>query len=323
MLSNKDAVIAFARQERGNSKHIFHDDNRKLYSYGHHFILATRLDTGEYLINGDTYSSSTSRHTSLCIRHLTPNVIIPFSALNQVTTEYSAIKMVDRSSDIYIPRIRRDPKTGEIIEYNEHRLGSAVIEIEGKHYLSSIDAGAKDREGYFLVELPENVTSVDEAFDTLFPEDLARDAPHVRQGEFFFEPTNMQTKELSPVELLYEWGWYDYNVQHAYQTRFATKELADKHLRRHIESWGQFEDNSSRMVHRFPIKDQNNLARYFPNAGTGHAHIVTEIRQKDGDIYVRGTIRHPEHKILVLGKIWHRVYVNRAVRSFSASGNVD
>jgi len=98
MLSNKDAVIAFARQERGNSKHIFHDDNRKLYSYGHHFILATRLDTGEYLINGDTYSSSTSRHTSLCIRHLTPNVIIPFSALNQVTTEYSAIKMVDRSS---------------------------------------------------------------------------------------------------------------------------------------------------------------------------------------------------------------------------------
>jgi hypothetical protein len=259
----------------------------------------------------------------LCIRHLTPNVIIPFSALNQVTTEYSAIKMVDRSSDIYIPRIRRDPKTGEIIEYNEHRLGSAVIEIEGKHYLSSIDAGAKDREGYFLVELPENVTSVDEAFDTLFPEDLARDAPHVRQGEFFFHPSGVETRELSRVEPLYEWGWYDYNVQHAYQTRFATKELADKHLRRHMESWGQFDDNSSRMVHRFPIKDQNNLARYFPNAGTGHAHIVTEIRQKDGDIYVRGTIRHPEHKILVLGKIWHRVYVNRAVRSFSASGNVD
>jgi len=280
MLSNEDAVKVFRDGRRGNSKNIFHENSRTLYSYGYHFILAVRLNTGEYLINGDTYSSSTSRHTSLCIRHLTPNVIIPFSALNQVTTEYSAIKLVDRSSDIYIPRIRRDPKTGEIIEYNEHRLGSAVIEIEGKHYLSSIDAGAKDREGYFLVELPENVTSVDEAFDTLFPEDLARDAPHVRQGEFFFHPSGVETRELSRVEPLYEWGWYDYNVQHAYQTRFATKELADKHLRRHMESWGQFDDNSSRMVHRFPIKDQNNLARYFPNAGTGHAHIVTEIQTK-------------------------------------------
>lgn len=95
-----------------------------------------------------------------------------------------------------------------------------------------------------------------------FPEDLARDAPHVRQGEFFFHPSGVETKELSRVEPLYEWGWYDYNVQHAYQTRFATKELADKHLRRHMESWGKIEDSSGRMVHRFPIKDQNNLAQY-------------------------------------------------------------
>ena len=112
MLSNEDAVRAFRDYKNGNSKNIFHENSRTLYSYGYHFILAVRLNTGKYLINGDTYSSSTSRHTSLCIRHLTPNVIIPFSALNQVTTEYSAIKLVDRSSDIYIPRIRRDPKTG-------------------------------------------------------------------------------------------------------------------------------------------------------------------------------------------------------------------
>ena len=323
MLSNKDAVIAFARQERGNSKHIFHDDNQKLYSYGHHFVLALRLDTGEYLINGDTYSSSTSHHTSLCIRHLGPNVIIPFSALDQVTRDYHLIKLVDRSSDIYITRTRKDPKTGELVEYKEHRLGAAVIKFENRYYLSSIDDGARGRGGYFLVELPERVKTVDEAFDMLFPKGLHKSDLFLRQGEFFFHPSGVETKELSPVEPLYEWGWYDYNVQHAYQARFATKELADKHLRRHIESWGQIEDSSGRMVHRFPIKDQNNLARYFPNAGTGHAHIVTEIRQKDGDIYVRGTIRHPEHKMLVLGKIWHRVFVNRAVRSFSASGNVD
>ena len=272
MLSNEDAVIAFARQERGNSKNIFHDDDKKLYSRGHHFILAVRLDTGEYLINGDTYSSSTSRHTSLCIMYLTPNVIIPFSALDQVTRDYHMIKLVDRSSDIYITRTKKDPKTGELVEYKEHRLGAAVIKFENRYYLSSIDDGARGHGGYFLVELPERATTVDEAFDMIFPKGLHKSDIFLRQGEFFFRPSGVETRELSPVE---------------------------------------------------PIEDKNNLTKYFKNAGTGHAHIVTEIRQKDGDIYVRGTIRHPEHKILVLGKIWHRVYVNRAVRSFSAGGNVD
>ena len=323
MLSNEDAVIAFARQERGNSKHIFHDDNRKLYSYGHHFVLAVKLDTGEYLINGDTYSSSTSHHTSLCIRHLEPNVIIPFSALDQVTRDYHLIKLVDRSSDIYIPRTRKDPKTGELVEYKEHRLGAAVIKFENRYYLSSIDDGARGRGGYFLVELPERATTVDEAFDMLFPKGLHKSDLFLRQGEFFFHPSGIETKELSPVEPLYEWGLYDYNKQSTFHRRFSTKEQAENGLSAHIKAWGFNEDASGMEVHRFPIKDPNNLARYFRNAGTGHAHTATEIKQRDGDIYVRGTIRHPEHKILVLGKIWHRVFVNRAVRSFSAGGNVD
>lgn len=171
MLSNEDAVKAFRDGHRGNSKHIFHDDNQKLYSYGHHFVLAVKLDTGEYLINGDTYSSSTSHHTSLCIRHLGPNVIIPFSALDQVTRDYHLIKLVDRSSDIYIPRTRKDPKTGELVEYKEHRLGAAVIKFENRYYLSSIDDGARGRGGYFLVELPERATTVDEPLICFFQRD--------------------------------------------------------------------------------------------------------------------------------------------------------
>lgn len=322
MLSNENAVCAFRNGKSGNSKNIFHETNNRLYSYGYHFILAVRLEDGTFLINGDTYSSSTSRHTSLCIQYLYPNVIIPFSALNRITTEYSVINLVDRSSDIYIPRTRRDPKTGEMIEYNEHRLGSAVIEINGKYYLSSIDAGAKDRAGYFLVELPENVTSVDEAFDILFPENLARDASYVRQGEFFFEPINVQTKELSPIEQLYEWGLYDYSRRTTFHRKFSTKEHAENGLATHIKTWGFNENTEGMTVHRFPVKDTKNLARHF-NAGTGNPHIVSEIRQRGGTIFVRGTVRHPQHKIVNLGDTWHRVYVNRAVRSFSASGNVD
>lgn len=331
MLSNENAVIAFMYQARGNSKHIFHEDNRTLYSYGHHFELAVRLNTGEYLINGDTYSSSTSRHTSLCIQHLRPNVIIPFSALDQVTRDHHLIEIVDRESDKYIPRTRKDPETGELIEYEEHRLGAAVIKFENKHYLSSIDDGAKGQGGYFLVELPERARDVENAFDLLFPEEMDQRCPYVRQGEFFFVPTDMETSDLSPMEMLYEWGGYDYNTQYAYNRKFATKELAEDTLKRHAKKWPG-EDVSGQMVHRFQIKDPNNLARYFPNAGTGHAHTATEIRkwgsfQPDrgnrNNIFVRGTVRHSEHKMLKLGKIWHRVYANRAVRSFSAGGNVD
>lgn len=331
MLSNEDAVIAFDRRNKGNSKHIFHDDDRTLYSYGHHFQLAVRLSTGEYLINGDTYSSSTSRHTSLCIRYLQPNVIIPFSALDQVTRDHHLIEIVDRESDKYIPRTRKDPETGELIEYEEHRLGAAVIKFENKYYLSSIDDGAKGQGGYFLVELPERARDVENAFDLLFPEEMDQRCPYVRQGEFFFVPTDMETSDLSPMEMLYEWGGYDYNTQYAYNRKFATKELAEDTIKWYAKKWPG-EDVSGQMVHRFPIKDPNNLARYFPNAGTGHAHTATEIRkwgsfQPDrgnrNNIFVRGTVRHPEHKMLKLGKIWHRVYANRAVRSFSAGGNVD
>ena len=324
MLSNEDAVRAFAAGRSGNSKNVFHDDHGRLYSYGHHFILAVRLKDGNYLINGDTYSPSTSRHTSLCIEHLKPNVIIPFSALDRVTSDYHLIQIVDREADKYITRTRVDPKTRETIEYEEHRLGSAVIKFENKYYLSSIDAGAKGRGGYFLVELPESAQSVDRAFNMLFPLEMQQFDPFVRQGEFFFVPVdNMETRDLSPIEPLYEWGWYDYDTRHAYTARFPTKEEAESYMKQFMKTWGYLEHVDCWMVHRFPIKDPNNLARYFPNSGTGHAHIVTEIRQDGNVIYVRGTVRHTEHKRLVLGKIWHRVYVNRAVRSFSASGNVD
>ena len=39
MLSNEDAVKAFGYGRRGNSKNIFHENSRTLYSYGYHFIL--------------------------------------------------------------------------------------------------------------------------------------------------------------------------------------------------------------------------------------------------------------------------------------------
>jgi len=316
MLSNEDAVKAFRYGRTGNSRHIFHENSKLLYSYGYHFVLAVWMDQ-YYLINGDKYSVSTSAHTTLCIEHLCPHIIIPFSALRRIGWDNEKIRVVDTMPDVYIARKRWDAKTKEMVEYQEHRLGSSVFEFNGKFYLSSMDAGTKSgRSGYFLVELPGAVSNVEEAFDAIFPLDLDENSPYVRQGEFFFEPTDMPTRNLKPAPELYEWGLYNYETQYADHLRRPTKEETQRTLEGNLLStpW---------MVHRFPIRDQNNLARRFPGAGTGHAHIVTELRYLDGWYYARGTVRHPEHKTLSLGKIWHRVYINNAVRSFNSDGNVD
>lgn len=137
MLSNEDAVIAFRDGKPGRSKNIFHKGN-KLYDYGHHYVMAVRMDDGSYLINGDTYSSTTSRHTGICLIQLKPHIVIPFSALGQVVTTgmYNQIKIIGNLGDIWTPRTRIDPKTGELVKYQDHQLGASVFEFKDKHYLS-------------------------------------------------------------------------------------------------------------------------------------------------------------------------------------------
>lgn len=101
-----------------------------LYSYGHHFQLARALKdrngtTTGFLLNGDTFSVTTSRQQS-SVRSSTqgsglPTVIIPFSALNASGLDMASVRMLDvtqdtwdvttHESDVELPnwRWRRDP----------------------------------------------------------------------------------------------------------------------------------------------------------------------------------------------------------------------
>ena len=70
----------------------------------------------------------------------------------------------------------------------------------------------------------------------------------------------------------------------------------------------------SRLIHR-----QFDLA-----GGTGNSHTARDaIRTKDGKLYIRGTLRHPEHRMIRMGEVWHEVVKNTALESWSANGNVD
>lgn len=51
----------------GGAKHFFIEGN-VIYSYGHHFPVAIRLECGHIVFNKDGYSMTTSRHKNL-VRH--------------------------------------------------------------------------------------------------------------------------------------------------------------------------------------------------------------------------------------------------------------
>ena len=80
----------------------------KIYSYGEHFEMARALagrdgDTALFLINGDRYSVTTSRHQSevrsAIARSRYPQVIIPFSALSAAGIDLDTVVLLDRTAD--------------------------------------------------------------------------------------------------------------------------------------------------------------------------------------------------------------------------------
>lgn len=100
------ATGATTRRQLTGSR-IFGDDTT-IYSYGRHFPLAHALrDKGSnvvlFLLNGDRYSVSTSKHQSeirsAVSRTDIPNVIIPFSALDAAGIVRDTIELISGEAD--------------------------------------------------------------------------------------------------------------------------------------------------------------------------------------------------------------------------------
>ena len=92
----------------GNSRVFARGD--RLFSYGSHFELARpiriRGKVSHWLLNGDTFSISTSRHQSLVRTALTrtglPMVIIPHSALAQAGIDLNSIRILEVTPDTHL-----------------------------------------------------------------------------------------------------------------------------------------------------------------------------------------------------------------------------
>lgn len=273
------------RKNFNKGSNVFYEEN-VLYSYSYHFALALRCRNG-YVLNGDSYSISTSHHQSITRRHAQrkKHCIIPFSALQNAGIKPEHIIIVNVTEDSYETWTRKNPDTGETEEYRVHHLGASLIKHKNKLFLSSIDATSKNHQ-FFLVELrSKTLSNVDEAYRDLAGNlsdeqyQMYLSGQIKRQGEYFLEPC---------------------------------PEISTAHLKQQIKTIYNGSEEPGNILRCFDL-----------SGGDGHPHHARDAIISKQDIYIRGTLRHREHKMISMGPIWHKVYENTAKHSWSADGNVD
>lgn len=69
-MSTKDIAEKFAAgATKGRAGNVF-IEGKNIYSYGHHFIISTRVDDATYMVTTRKYSPSTSRQVSRVVQAL-------------------------------------------------------------------------------------------------------------------------------------------------------------------------------------------------------------------------------------------------------------
>lgn len=182
-----------------------------------------------------------------------------------------------------------------------------------------------------------------------------------RQGEYFLIPTDIKLKDKKDIKKIEQISFINRNINKIYlldnDIREKLKSI-EQDFDNTIEDWDKkhhlfnrikiIKSNSKEYAIEFnqyvekielpktykikQIKGKYVLISYSDKViknfdlsqGVGNSHIATEtIKDKDNNIYIRGTLRHREHKMITLKDVWHKVIKNSAIRSFTATGRVD
>jgi hypothetical protein len=302
-------------------------DERNLLSWGTHFVLARIMpgDAGPrswWLLNGDTYSVSTTRHQGIvrdaCQRTGLPMLIVPFSCLRQASIDPESITPVDIQPEQFdtiehhartregVPDMhRRDARQLADGRWTwtsyRHRLGASVFRADytvtdrtadgvrrvtrTACFLSAFDE-QEPRPLYFLCELPQGAepASVEDAVHAL-------------------KPPEVTAAETAGVTCTRQGDVF------AIPTTVTTRQLPRK-------------------------RQRGACVLHLSHAATQSC--VTE----DGTTYARGILRHapaqfwrtPEHKRQPMGdrRTWHKIVKNTVPidghgnsRAWSRAGNVD
>jgi hypothetical protein len=302
--SISEVIGAFCRHEPNPDKsHSVSQKNDILYSYS---APIARWVNGHLLYNVDRYSVTTSRHQSNV--RSSENVPISFGCLNahnvhvgERYADLSSLEVIDTTDGVYRETTSEHPaefdafenaitaEFGPIGEFHTqtwtdgvkhktyHLTGSSLIRVDGKALWSSVDAG-----DYFVCQLPDpDVCSIQDAIYTLRPRPIRYRRDIIRQGEFFFVPTDAKP----PVHLIEKWVRLSDLARQAWPivTRVRNWRRDDVHIGHHTA--------------QFAVSGRN----------AGERMIVS------------GTIRDRQHGKLVLPGGWFEVWHNTQIVSYSAS----
>lgn len=319
---------------------------RDLYSYGSHFILARiMLDkAGQrswFLVNGDTYSVSTSRHqreTRDAIKATgLPSMIVPFTVLREAGIDRDSITMIDNDperidktwvtvAEAEVPEYAKDNASGYDYSSDYYRQnGDGWERATYRHWLgasvfrasySYTDREHRDAEGMRDYRTVRGTAYFVSAFDENEPQPL-----------YFLAQLPKGCKPATVAEAL----------ECLKPAEVVSAEAAGAEVLRQGDVFAIATDVSTRELTLTSRPGRERGAYVLAVNHTATESAVVHLGRKTVT-YARGTLRHQprttwgtnrpaDHKRIRLGdgKAWYRMVKNTvpADRSWSMGGNVD
>ena len=306
--SNYEVIKAFVddpfddRGGRNSQGNVYFHGDGIIYSYGEHFPMAAVLEKHKkefFVVNGDGASVTTNRHREdlfSCLRNRRGAeyyVVVPFSSLAQAMghgTRWSR-------EAYYTARDARENL--EVVDHKEDYWTTKQVWVTDK------ETGEKELKDVREHFLGGALLRIDDEYFLSGIDQSGRD----RRGMYFL------TKLPRPAS----------SVDDAYLAIKPKGLNGEAYVRQ-----GEFflVPQDMKKPRGIPVEKKMRLE----NRGRDERrwrHVATEGFRLNGIQYVRGTVRHPEHKMVFLENVWHRVYEatgagpDGEIVSWSASGGFD
>lgn len=324
------------RYLRSSSANVFvHND--RLWSYGTHFELgrwvpATGEHQGFWLLNGDTYSVSTSRHQSEVRAAVEKTgeqvVILPYTTLRAAGIERESVIPVHVTADRWVEEVKTTP-LGKLPDYMRHSMS---------YYL---DKGALVDNGDGTYQRTINRHVLGESVIRAEYETYVRERGYVRTSAYFLSAFDHQ--ETNQHYFLCQLPAPAATVEDAFQLlRPVDVQKADAMGTEVTRQGDIFGIPAELITTRELRKSAVGGGRMHELLGTSHIATEVIVTPGEGDTtqtWARGVLRHrpgfgraPEHRQQKLGdgRTWHMIQKNTVPvdergqnRAWSVVGNVD
>jgi hypothetical protein len=275
-------------------------------------VLAVRLKSGQVIANSSSLSLPPKKDNVTEIQQRLSLIVpmVPFSVFEQAGKDLNEIEILDRGPEQSVTRSvfwKMDKKTNKRLFKDEtvHFTGASLYRIGEDCYLFDLDRRELEHKIFnpFLVKLPVDCNSIDEAYACLKPKEVleaeSKGLEVLRQGEWFFIPVT-DTNLLSRVE------------------SFTKKDCIEIILRagsnRPNEALGVHFDDTKAYTSKEVNRDTGNFDRDW--------EFRRQITKLPAILNFKVDHRGREHATLLL-RGWYFAVPNTATESFTISGDID